>query len=80
MPQVNTLIDFTVVYSSEKRSTWNFLCGDLNKAKVFAKTYTLPEDLKNRSFEEDDDYKRSFQAFVDEIWLEKQERIKDLKF
>tara|TARA_B100001989_G_C24523415_1_gene457206 strand:- start:103 stop:984 length:882 start_codon:yes stop_codon:yes gene_type:complete len=80
MPQVNTLIDFTVVYSSEKRSTWDFLCGDLNKAKVFAKTYALPEDLKNRSFEEDDDYKRSFQAFVDEIWLEKQERIKDLKF
>ena len=80
MPQVNTLVDFTVVYSTEKRSTWDFLCGNLNKAKVVAKTYTLPENLKNRSFEEEDDYRKDFQAFIDVIWLEKQETIKDLKF
>jgi 1-acyl-sn-glycerol-3-phosphate acyltransferase len=80
MPQVNTLIDFTVVYATQKRSTWDFLCGDLSKAKVVAKTYALPENLKNRSFEEEDDYRKSFQTFVDAIWLEKQETIKDLKF
>ena len=80
MPQVNTLVDFTVMYSSEKRSTWDFLCGDLSKAKVVAKTYALPENLKNRSFEEEEDYRKDFQAFVDAIWLEKQETIKELKF
>ena len=80
MPQVNTLIDFTVVYATQKRSTWDFLCGDLSKAKVVAKTYALPKNLKNRSFEEEDDYRKSFQAFVDEIWLEKQQTIKGLKF
>ncbi len=80
MPQVNTLIDFTVVYATQKRSTWDFLCGDLSKAKVIAKTYALPENLKNRSFEEEDDYRKSFQTFVDAIWLEKQQTIKDLKF
>ena len=80
MPQVNTLVDFTVMYSSEKRSTWNFLCGDLSKVKVVAKTYALPENLKNRSFEEEDDYRKSFQTFVDTIWLEKEQTIKDLKF
>ena len=79
MPQVDTLVDFTVVYSSQKRSTWDFLCGDLSKAKVVAKTYSLPENLKNRSFEEEDDYRRNFQKFVDAIWLEKQQTIKDLK-
>ena len=80
MPEVNTLIDFTVVYATEKRSTWDFLCGELNKAKVVAKTYTLPEKLKNRSFEEEEDYRRDFQTFVDAIWSEKQQTIKDLKF
>ena len=80
MPQVNTLVDFTVVYATEKRSTWDFLCGDLSKAKVVAKTYALPENLKNRSFEEEDDYRKDFQTFVDAIWLEKQQTIKDLKF
>ena len=80
MPQVNTLIDFTVVYETQKRSTWDFLCGDLSKAKVIAKTYPLPENLKNRSFEEEDDYRKDFQIFVDAIWLEKQQTIKDLEF
>ena len=80
MPQVNTLVDFTVVYATQKRSTWDFLCGDLSKAKVVAKTYPLPENLKNRSFEEEDDYRKSFQTFIDAIWLEKQQTIKDLRF
>ena len=80
MPQVNTLIDFTIVYATQRRSTWNFLCGDLSKAKVVAKTYALPKNLKNRSFEEEEDYRKSFQTFVDAIWLEKQQTIKDLKF
>tara|TARA_B110000003_G_scaffold271042_1_gene304488 strand:- start:112 stop:993 length:882 start_codon:yes stop_codon:yes gene_type:complete len=80
MPEVNTLVDFTVIYSSEKRSTWDFLCGDLSKAKVVAKTYALPNNLKNRSFEEEDDYRKNFQIFVDAIWLEKQQMIKDLEF
>jgi len=80
MPQVNTLVDFTVVYASKKRSTWDFLCGNLSKAKVVAKTYSLPENLKNRSFEEEDDYRRDFQTFVDAIWLEKEQAIKDLEF
>ena len=79
MPQVNTLVDFTVVYASKKRSTWDFLCGDLSKAKVVAKTYSLPENLKNRSFEEEDDYRKSFKTFVDAIWLEKEQTIKDLE-
>jgi hypothetical protein len=73
------LVDFTVVYASKKRSTWDFLCGDLSKAKVVAKTYSLPDTLKNRSFEKEDGFRKNFQKFVDEIWLNKEQTIKDLK-
>ena len=79
MPQVDSLVDFTVVYATKKRSTWDFLCGDLSKVKVVVKTYSLPDTLKNRSFAEEDGYRKSFQKFVDEIWLEKEQTIKDLK-
>ena len=79
MPQVDSLVDFTVVYASKKRSTWDFLCGDLSKAKVVAKTYSLPDTLKNRSFEKEDGFRKNFQKFVDEIWLNKEQTIKDLK-
>jgi len=80
MPQVETLIDFTVVYASKKRSTWDFLCGDMNKAKVIAKTYSIPNDLKNRSFKNEDQYRAKFQEFIDKIWFEKQTIFSDLKF
>ncbi len=78
MPQVKTLVDFTVVYSSQKRSTWGFLCGDLSQAKVIAKTYLLPNELKNRSFKEEGDYRANFQKFVDGIWSDKQKLITEL--
>ena len=80
MPQVKTLIDFTVVYSCDNRSTWEFLCGDLRKAKVVAKAYEIPEDIKNTSFDGNAEYKKRFQKFIDEIWLKKQAIISELKF
>jgi hypothetical protein len=51
----------------------------LSKAKVAVKTYALPENLKNRSFEQEDNYRRDFQTFVDAIWLEKEQTVKSLK-
>jgi len=79
MPQVETLVDFTVVYASKKRSTWDFLCGDMRKVQVVAKTYPIPTNLKNRSFKNEKEYRAKFQEFIDKIWLEKQTMFSKLK-
>ena len=80
MPKVETLVDFTVVYASKKRSTWDFLCGDMRKAQVVVKTYSIPPDLKNRSFEDEREYRAKFQEFINKIWLKKQAIFSELKF
>ena len=80
MPQVNELIDFTVIYATDKRSTWNFLCGEMSKAKVYAKAYEIPSALKGKNFDQEDEYRREFKNFIEKIWKEKQELYSELEF
>ena len=79
MPKVKTLIDFTIVYSSNKGTAWQFLCGDLNKAKIIAKTYKIPKNLQSYTYENKSEYRKQFQLFIDEIWQKKQSMISELK-
>lgn len=80
MPQVKELVDFTVVYSSTKRSTWNFLCGEMSQAKVEARSYQIPLSLKNKTFEQENEYREEFKNFIEEIWIKKQKRYSELEF
>ena len=80
MPQVNELIDFTVIYSTDKRSTWDFLCGEMRQAKVYAKAHETPETLKGKNFDQEAEYRREFKNFIEKIWEEKQELYSELEF
>ncbi|MDB9813890.1 acetyltransferase [Gammaproteobacteria bacterium] len=80
MPQVNELIDFTVIYSSKKRSAWDFLCGEMSQAKVYAKAYEIPSTLKGKNFDQEEEYRQEFKNFINKIWKEKQERYTELEF
>ena len=80
MPQVNSLIDFTVVYKSNRRSTWDFLCGEMSQAKVKARIYDIPEDLKSETFEQEQEYRKKFKLFIERIWKEKDSVFSELRF
>ena len=80
MPQVNSLIDFTVVYKSNRRSTWDFLCGEMSQAKVKARIYDIPEDLKSEAFEQEKEYRKKFKLFIERIWKEKDSVFSELRF
>ena len=80
MPQVNELVDFTVIYSTDKKSTWNFLCGEMSQAKVYAKAYEIPKTLKGKNFDQEEEYRREFKNFIEKIWEEKQELYTELEF
>ena len=80
MPQVNELIDFTVIYSTNKRSTWDFLCGEMSQAKVYAKAHQIPETLKGKNFDQEEEYRKEFKNFIEKIWKEKQELYTESEF
>ena len=80
MPEIDTLINFSVVYKSKKRSAWFFLNGEMKDVKVFIKSYKIPENLKNRNYGSDHLYREEFKEWIEEIWHEKDRKIDELNF
>ena len=80
MPKINTLIDYSLVYKSNKRSAWDFLTGEMSNVKVSVKKYDIPERLKNKNYSTDDQYREDFKVWIENIWAEKDKDIENLKF
>ncbi|MAR95586.1 MAG: acyltransferase [Gammaproteobacteria bacterium] len=80
MPNINTLVDYTLVYKSKKRDAWSFAKGDMKHAKVLVSKYQIPENLKNRNYSNDENYRDEFKNWIEDIWAEKDKKIEELKF
>ena len=80
IPKVNTLIDYSLIYKTNKRSAWDFLTGEMRHVKVCVKKYDIPESLKNRNYSTDEQYREDFKVWIESIWAEKDEDIENLKF
>ena len=79
MPYINHLTDITLVYKSDKRSFWSFLCGDMKEASVTINTYEIPKNLINRDYATDNNAREELRAFLEEIWTEKDQIIENQK-
>ena len=80
MPKINTLIDYSLIYKSNKRSAWDFLTGEMRDVKVIVKKYDIPERLKNKNYSTDEHYREDFKIWIETIWAEKDKDIENLKF
>ena len=80
MPNIDVLIDYSVVYKSGKRGAWAFLKGDMRDVKVSVKKYNIPENLKNKNYSTDEKYRKNFKIWIEGIWEEKDKEIERLKF
>ena len=80
MPNINYLIDFSIIYKSHKRDAWSFLNGDMKATKVIIKKYKIPENLKNKNYIKDKEYRTNFKNWIEQIWIEKDQTIDALKF
>ena len=80
MPKIKTLVDYSVVYESEKRDAWSFLCGDMNKVQILVKKYEIPKKLKEKNYLNDGQYREDFKMWIEDIWQQKDKNIDKLKF
>jgi len=80
MPNIDVLVDYSVVYKSGKRGAWAFLKGDMRDVKVSVKKYNIPENLKNKNYSTDEEYRKNFKIWIEGIWEEKDKEIERLKF
>ena len=79
MPYINHLTDITLVYKSNKRSFWSFLCGDMKEASVTINTYEIPKNLIDRDYATDNNAREELRTFLEEIWTEKDQIIENQK-
>jgi 1-acyl-sn-glycerol-3-phosphate acyltransferase len=72
--KINTLIDVTIIYSRPHPTFWDYCSGKINKIIVKARAIPIPSDLRG-DYENDQNYRRHFQQFLNQIWLEKDKLI-----
>ena len=77
---IDTLVDFSLIYKSNKRSAWSFLNGEMKNVKVLIKKYKIPDHLKNKNYSIDKQYRIDFKDWIEEIWEEKDREIERLKY
>ena len=80
VPQIDELLDFTIVYKSNKKSAWSFLKGEMRDVKVHIKKHQIPQNLKNRNYLEDASYRNDFRLWIEKLWLQKDTKFEELKF
>lgn len=79
MPYIDHLIDVTLVYKTNKRSFWDFLCGDMSEASVTINSYKIPEELRNKDYAFDESAREELREFLEEVWAKKDKIIESEK-
>ena len=72
---LQSLLDVTIVYPDGAPDFWEFLAGRLDRVIVHVEEKTIPQDLLGGDYLGDSAFRERFQAWVDELWKQKDERI-----
>ncbi|BAP42013.1 acyltransferase [Pseudomonas sp. StFLB209] len=78
--QLDAILDVTVVYpGSPPPGFWDLLCGSVPKVVVDIQTRALDPALWQGDYENDPEFRGQVQTWVNQLWVEKNARIAQLK-
>lgn len=69
--QLKSMLDVTIVYPGGRPSFWDFLCGRVHSVVVHVEERAIPPDVLTGDYSQDEHFRARFQAWVNELWLEK---------
>ena len=78
MPYIKLLLDFSIYYESNRRSFWDFLCGRMSNVKVKVREIEIPENLLGKTYGNDTVFREELKEWLENIWLEKDNYLKEL--
>lgn len=76
--RLNSLLDVTIVYPEGAKGFWDFLSGRVHKVIVEVRQIEIPHALYVGDYETDTEFRGRFQAWIGELWQEKDRRIGEL--
>ena len=72
------ILDITIVYPDGKPTFWFFLQGKMHRVIVRARLLPIPRHLINADYSGDPEVRAAFQAWVQQLWREKDALIGEL--
>lgn len=77
--KLSSLLDVTIVYPDGAQGFWDFLCGRMRRCVVEVRQLRIPADLFAGNYETDPVFRQRFQAWIADLWADKDKRIAELK-
>lgn len=79
--QLDALLDVTIVYPGDKApGFWDLLNGSVSRVIIDIQVRELAPALWAGDYESDPVFRQTVQAWVNQLWLEKDERIEQLRW
>jgi 1-acyl-sn-glycerol-3-phosphate acyltransferase len=80
--ELDALIDVTIIYpqirtTGQAPTFWQLLTGEISEIIVRAECREIPPGLLGRNFRTDREFRQELEAWVSQLWLEKDELISD---
>ena len=72
------ILDITIVYPDGRPTFWHFLQGKLHRVTVRARLLPIPAHLVGADYSGDAAVRAAFQAWVQQLWREKEAQITEL--
>ncbi|GLO46366.1 MULTISPECIES: acyltransferase [Pseudomonas] len=78
--QLDALLDVTIVYPGNKApGFWDLLNGSISRVIIDIRVRELDPVLWSGDYENDPEFRRTVQAWVNQLWVEKDQRIEQLR-
>lgn len=76
---MHTMLDVTVLYPNSPKNIWDMFCGKVSTVVVDVRKVDIPKQFLGKDYTSDAEFKAEFQAWVNELWIEKDQHIAKLK-
>ncbi len=77
--RITHILDVTIVYSPGPPTFWDYLCGRLPAVDVRVRKLAVPPDILQGDYQGDPVFKDRFQAWVRDVWEEKDRLIERIR-
>jgi 1-acyl-sn-glycerol-3-phosphate acyltransferase len=76
---LHAMIDVTIRYDGGIPSMWDLCCGRLRRVVVDVQVMPIEDWLKSGNYRDDDDFRARFQAWLTELWRDKDRRMEAMQ-
>lgn len=75
--QLQNILNVTITYPKGVRGFWGFCCGEISEIRVKVKAIPVKNEMIG-DYANDPDFKKQFQSWLNDVWVEKDNQIDHL--